>query len=160
VLTIRFLNILGGNSRLHGRLSVYYAPTPTSPSESNPNPEEEEDDSSSEEDSEDGDDDTVITESQMGDNMFDDLDADGDGDMEQDPDDDMPSSSPYGDSPYGDNKPQATSSSIRRIKVGPAQNAGQSDWGFHSLACRFEHRLHRFHWVLLSKSSFSSHWSS
>jgi hypothetical protein len=144
---IRFLYILGGNSRLHGRLSVYYAPTPTSPSESNPNPEEDEDDSSSEEDSEDHDDDTVITESQMGDNMFDDLDADGDGDMEPDPDDDMPSSSPYGDNPYGDDKLQSTSSSIRRIKVGPAQNAetkGSKGVSAQVSLQRVEHRLHKF----------------
>jgi hypothetical protein len=147
VLTIRFLYILGGNSRLHGRLSVYYAPTPTSPSESNPNPDEDEDDSSSEEDSEDRDDDTVITESQMGDNMFDDLDAEGDGDNEPDPDDDMPSSSPYGDSPYGDDKPPSASRSIRRIKVGPPQNAetkGGKGVSAQVSLQRVEHRLHKF----------------
>jgi hypothetical protein len=147
MLTIRFLNILGGNSRLHGRLSVYYAPTPTTPTESNPNAEEEEDDSSSDEDSDDRDDDTVITESQMGDNMFDDLDGEGDGDMEADPDDDMPSSSPYGDNPYGDDKPPSASCSIRKIKVGPPQNAetkGSKGVSAQVSLQRVEHRLHKF----------------
>lgn len=130
-------------------MSVYYAPTPTSPSESNTNPEEDEDDDSSEEDSEDRDDDTVITESQMGDNMYDDLDAEGEGegDNEPDPDDDMPSSSPYGVSPYGDEQPRTASSTIRRIKVGPAQNAdtkGSKGVSAQVSLQRVEHRLHKF----------------
>jgi hypothetical protein len=128
-------------------LSVYYAPTPTSPSESNPNPEDDEDDDSSEEDSEDRDDDTVISESQMGDNMFDDLSAEGDAEEDADPDDDLPSSNPYGDSPYGDNRPPSASGAIRRIKVGPPQNTDTkgSNKGVSAQVSlqRVEHRLHK-----------------
>jgi hypothetical protein len=138
--------VLGGNNRLHGRLSVYYAPEPTSPSESNPTPDDDEDDDSSGEDSDDRDDDTVISESQMGDNMFDDLDAEGDADMEPDPDDDMPNSSPYGDSLYGDDQPASASRAIRRIKVGPPQNAetkGSKGVSAQVSLQKVEHRLHK-----------------
>jgi hypothetical protein len=148
VLTIRFVYILGGNTRLHGRLSVYYAPEPTTPSgEPTPTPEEDEDDDSSGEDSEDRDDDTVISESQMGDNMFDDV-SDGDADsMEPDPDDNEAGDSPYGDSPYGEDRPPSASRAIRRIKMGPVQNADQKG-GSKGVSPqvslqRVEHRMQR-----------------
>jgi hypothetical protein len=117
---------------MHGRLSVYYSATPTSPSEANAAaapPEEDEDDDSSGEDSEDNDDETVISEGQMGDDGL--FVGGDDGEMEPDPDpdddDDGPGTS-YGDSPYGDVKP-SVSSTIRKIKVGPAQNSDEKGGG-------------------------------
>jgi hypothetical protein len=104
--------LLGGNTRLHGRLSVYYSSEPTG---GDGNDEEFEEDSD-----EDRDDESVMSGTDMSDNMFplDDMDADDEEDY------DAQFGGQGGAYGYGEVATPGKPSEVswKRIKAGPPQN--------------------------------------